>query len=200
MQDYNEKFSNSTVCMGRFFLYIWLEVDPKDQLQKLIYYKKKIVWFEITLIKYERAFIFVCFLCRCRRCYWRLKRELNHHVYVERQTRICTTWPSFSFACRPLFIISAHKFSSFMQFFIHKNFLSCFSLLIFYFEMNSQLEPDVCRLAYTWSLNSLKIGDENVKKSNRFNTQNSCNFARASRFFVHFVAVFATTSAWKCLI
>ena len=109
----------------------------------------------------------------------------------KRQTLIYTTWPSFSFACRPLFIISAHKFSSFMQFFIHKNFLSCFSLLIFYFEMNSQLEPDVCRLAYTWSLNSLKIGDENVKKSNRFNTQNSCNFARASRFFVHFVAVFA---------
>ena len=36
-----------------------------------------------------------------------------------------------------------------MQFFIHKNFLSCFYMLIFYFEMNSQLEPDVCGLAYT---------------------------------------------------
>ena len=33
-------------------------------------------------------------------------------------------------------------------------------------------------------------GNENVKKSNRFNKQNN-NFARASRFFLHFVAVFA---------
>ena len=43
MQDYNEKFSNPTVCMGRFFL--WVEVDPRDQLQKLIYYKKNcMIW------------------------------------------------------------------------------------------------------------------------------------------------------------
>ena len=27
-------------------------------------------------------------------------REVKHHVYVKRQTRICTTWPSFPFACR----------------------------------------------------------------------------------------------------
>ena len=33
-------------------------------------------------------------------------------------------------------------------------------------------------------------GNENVKKSNRLNKQNN-NFARASRFFLHFVAVFA---------
>ena len=33
-----------------------------------------------------------------------------------------------------------------MQFCIHNNFLSCFYMLIFYFEMNSQLEPDVCGL------------------------------------------------------
>ena len=36
-------------------------------------------------------------------------------------------------ACRLLFIISTHS-SSFMRFFIQKNFLSCFYLLIFYFE------------------------------------------------------------------
>ena len=33
-------------------------------------------------------------------------------------------------------------------------------------------------------------GNKNVKKSNRFNNQNN-NFARASRFFVHFFAVTA---------
>ena len=27
-------------------------------------------------------------------------KEVKHHVYVKRQTRICTTWPSFPFACR----------------------------------------------------------------------------------------------------
>ena len=32
--------------------------------------------------------------------------------------------------------------------------MSCFNLLIFYLR-NSQLESDVCRLPYTWSLNSL---------------------------------------------
>ena len=61
MRDYNEKFSNPTFYMGCFFLYLNFEVDPKDQLQKLIYYRK-IVWFEI-----KRACIFVCFLCRHRR-------------------------------------------------------------------------------------------------------------------------------------
>ena len=41
---------------------------------------------------------------------------------------------NFNFNCRLLFIIST-QISSFMQFFIHKNcFLSCFYLLIFYFE------------------------------------------------------------------
>ena len=27
-------------------------------------------------------------------------KEVKHHVYVKRQTRICTTWPSFPFASR----------------------------------------------------------------------------------------------------
>ena len=35
-------------------------------------------------------------------------------------------------------------------------------------------------------------GNENVKKIN--------NFARASRFLVHFFAHFCTTTTWKCLI
>ena len=42
-------------------------------------------------------------------------------------------------------------------------------------------------------------GNEDVKKNNRFNKQNN-NFARASRFFVHFFARFCTTTTWKCLI
>ena len=41
--------------------------------------------------------------------------------------------PSFPFPCRLLFIISTH-IRSFKQFFIQKNFLSCFYLLIFYIE------------------------------------------------------------------
>ena len=39
-----------------------------------------------------------------------LNREVKHHVYVLRQTRICTTWLSFLFPCRLLFIISTPKF------------------------------------------------------------------------------------------
>ena len=43
-------------------------------------------------------------------------------------------------------------------------------------------------------------GNENVKKkNNRFCKQNN-NFARASRFFVHFFARFCTTTTWKCPI
>ena len=36
------------------------------------------------------------------------------------------------------------------------------------------------------------------KKNNRFNEQNN-NFARASRFFVHFICRHCTTTTWKCL-
>ena len=35
--------------------------------------------------------------------------DVKLHVYVKRQTRICTTWPSFPFTCRLLFITSTHK-------------------------------------------------------------------------------------------
>ena len=54
--------------------------------------------------------------------------EVKHHVYVKRQTRICTTWPSFPFTYRLRFIISTHKLSSFTQFFIHNN---CFEFFLF---------------------------------------------------------------------
>ena len=42
-------------------------------------------------------------------------------------------------------------------------------------------------------------GDGNAKKTNSFYKKNN-NFARASRFFVHFFARFCTTTTWKCLI
>ena len=39
-----------------------------------------------------------------------LSIEVKHHVYVKRETRICTcTWPSFTLTCRLLLIISTHK-------------------------------------------------------------------------------------------
>ena len=83
-----------------------------------------------------------------------LNREIKHHVYVKWQTRICTTWPSFLFTCRLLFIISTPKLVVSLDFSSIRIVLSCYYLLIFYFEI-SQLKSDVCRLPYTWNLNSL---------------------------------------------
>ena len=170
-------------------------------------------------------------------------REVKHHVYVKRQTRICITWPSFSFTCRLLFIISTHKlvvshnFLSIRIVLSHSrltenepvrdfvmyvpthgrkkpgrqqtlftNYIHCLlgdpdnllnnnqllemaqdrhqwrkivvdcsaaegrwrwrsAVLIFSFSIlrNSQLESDVCRLPYTWSLNSLILFPKNFK-------------------------------------
>ena len=42
-------------------------------------------------------------------------------------------------------------------------------------------------------------GNENVQNNNRFSRQNN-NFALASHFFVHFFAVFCTTTTKNCLI
>ena len=89
--------------------------------------------------------------------------EIKHHFYVKLQTRICTTWAGFPFACRLLFIISAHKFVvSGIFFFIHNNLLSCFYLLISYFE---KFSISIWRLPYTWSLNPLMCLD--LKKYKR---------------------------------
>ena len=57
-----------------------------------------------------------------------LIREVKHHVCVKRQTRICTTWPSFTITCRLPFMISTHKLvTSSNLFFIVKN---CFELFL----------------------------------------------------------------------
>ena len=61
-------------------------------------------------------------------------RKVKHHVYVKRQTRICTTWPSFLFTYRLLFIISTHKLAASRNFLCKRIVLSCFYLLIFYIE------------------------------------------------------------------
>ena len=80
-------------------------------------------------------------------------REDKHHVNVKRQTQICTTWPSFIFTCRLLFIISTHKLEVSCNFLSIRIVLSFFFLLIFYFDKFS-LESDVCHLPYMWSWNS----------------------------------------------
>ena len=70
--------------------------------------------------------------------YWKsagqLSEKVKHHVYVRRQTRICTTWPSFPFTCPLLFIISAHKLVVSRNFLSIRIVLSSFYLLICYFE------------------------------------------------------------------
>ena len=58
-----------------------------------------------------------------------LSRVVKHHVYVKRQTWICTTWPSFLFTCRLLFLISTPKLVLSIRI-----FFNCLYLLIFYFE------------------------------------------------------------------
>ena len=64
----------------------------------------------------------------------RPNRKITHHVYVKRQTRICTAWPSFLFTCRLLLIISTPKLVISRNFSSIRIVLSCFYLLIFYFE------------------------------------------------------------------
>ena len=53
---------------------------------------------------------------------------------VQWQARICTTWPSFPFTCRLLFIISTRKLVVSRNFSSIRIVLSCFYVLIFYFE------------------------------------------------------------------
>ena len=68
-------------------------------------------------------------------CSKRVVREVKRHVYVKRQTRMCTTWLSFLFTCRLLFIISTLKLVVSRTFFIHIRIVfCCFHLIIFYFE------------------------------------------------------------------
>ena len=60
--------------------------------------------------------------------------EVKHHVYVQRLVRIYTTLPSFPFTCRLLFITSTRKLVVSRNFSSIRIVLSCFYVLIFYFE------------------------------------------------------------------
>ena len=70
-------------------------------------------------------------------------REVKDHVYVKQQTQICTTWPSFFFTCRLLFIISTPKLVVSRKLMSMRIVLSCFYFLNFYFEKFSTW---ICRL------------------------------------------------------
>ena len=79
-------------------------------------------------------------------------REVKHHVYVKRQTRICSTWQSFSITYHLPFIISTRKLVVSRNFLSIGIVLSCFFLLIFYFE---KFPTWIWSLPCTWCLNSL---------------------------------------------
>ena len=81
-------------------------------------------------------------------------REVKQHVYVKRQTPICTTWPNFLFICRLLFTISASKLVVLRNFLSIRIVLSCIYLPVFYFKKFSTW---IWRLPFTWSLNSLSF-------------------------------------------
>ena len=60
---------------------------------------------------------------------------LTHVIWFWfRQTRICTTWPSFSFTCLLRFIISSHNLEVSSNLLSIRIVLNCFYLLIFHFK------------------------------------------------------------------
>ena len=102
-------------------------------------------------------------------------REVKNHVYVKRQKRICTTWPSFLFTCRLTFIISTHKLVVSRNFSSIRIVLSCFYLLSFYFEkfptwiwslpfaVYVMLKPSIKKTAWTAGL-TLRVIVSVIKK------------------------------------
>ena len=61
-------------------------------------------------------------------------REVKHLVYVKRQTRICTTWPTVPITCLYTVFFSTHELVVSPNFLSIRIVLSCFYLLIFHFE------------------------------------------------------------------
>ena len=106
----------------------------------------------------------LCYMTEADRT--KLTWEENHHVYVKCQTQICTTWPSFLFTFRLPIIIFTPKLVVSCNFLIHKNY--CFELFLsthflFWGILNLNLTFDICRLLYTWSLNSVMCMNDNVR-------------------------------------
>ena len=78
-----------------------------------------------------------------------------------RQTQTCSTWQSFLFTSRLLTCSFLHLNWQFhTQFFIDKNCVELFYLLIFYFEKFSTW---ICRLPYTWGYPASSV-HKNAKK------------------------------------
>ena len=61
-------------------------------------------------------------------------KEVKHHVYVKRETQICTTWPSLTLSCCLMSIISTLELVVSCNFLSIRIVLSGFYLLILYFE------------------------------------------------------------------
>ena len=85
--------------------------------------------------------------------------EVKHHVYVKRQTWICTTWSSLRpCTCRLLFIISTHKLVVSCNLLSIRIFLVVF-ICSFSILRNCQLESDVCRLPNLSNDQEKKLGE-----------------------------------------
>ena len=79
--------------------------------------------------------------------------EVKHHLYVKRQTRICTTWSSFLLTCRLRFIISTRNLV------VSRNFLSIRIVLSFFYQPVSYFEK--C-LTWIWRLPFAVYGKHKV--------------------------------------
>ena len=87
-------------------------------------------------------------------------REVENHVYVQRQTQICTTWPSFLLTSRLQFILSTHKWVVSRNVLSIRIVLSCFLSAHFPFweTLNLNLTFAVCRIYVTLKLSIVVKG------------------------------------------
>ena len=132
----------------------------------------------------------LCYMTEADRT--KLTREEKHHVYVKWQTRICTTWPSFLFTFRLLFIIFTSKLVVSCNFLsIRIIVLSCFYLLIFYFE---EFSTWIWRMPFAvYFSNSSIIHKENTKLTTQcFITRwNTSNFVKNTPLCIVFSTLFS---------
>ena len=70
--------------------------------------------------------------------------DLSERLERSRLQQTCTTWPSFPFTCRLLFIITTRKSVDSRQFYLEELFLAVFSCSLLVLNI-SQLESNVCR-------------------------------------------------------
>ena len=101
-----------------------------------------------------------------------LKTEVKHQVYVKRQTQIRTTWPTFLFTCRLLFIISTPKLVVSRNFLFIRIAFELFYLLFFYFEKFSTRTGRFPFAVYV----KLKLSNDKITKD--CFTNNKMNFEK----------------------